>query len=109
MAAGVPVCPDETAEDLDEIEVREGLGLVDFVVDVHAAQWGTLPRLIEAVTQGNAEYGLAIDENTAVATAGVYADVRGLGRVHLVQATAGGVTVRAYRAGERIKLNAVAF
>ena len=27
---GVPVCPEDTAEDLDEIAVRDGLGLMSF-------------------------------------------------------------------------------
>ncbi|MFD0531067.1 hypothetical protein ACFQ1I_37895 [Kitasatospora arboriphila] len=44
LSGGVPVCPEETAEDLDEIEVRDGLGLIAPAVDVHAAQWGTLGR-----------------------------------------------------------------
>ncbi|MEU0002977.1 hypothetical protein ABZ079_01390 [Streptomyces sp. NPDC006314] len=42
LVDGVPVCPDETGEDLAEVEVRAGLGLLPFAVDVHAAQWGTL-------------------------------------------------------------------
>jgi hypothetical protein len=45
---------------------RDGLGLGPFTVDVHAAQWGTLPRLIAAVDSGAVEHGVAIDENTAV-------------------------------------------
>ncbi|TPX03259.1 peptidase S51, partial [Schumannella luteola] len=35
---GIAVCPEETGEDLDEVAVVEGLGLVDLAVDVHAAQ-----------------------------------------------------------------------
>ncbi len=64
LVDGVPVCPDETGEDLDEVEVRAGLGLVPFAVDVHAAQWGTLPRLVSAVARGEVPYGVAVDENT---------------------------------------------
>ena len=39
---GVEVCPEEASEGLGEVELREGLGLVPFAVDVHAAQAGTL-------------------------------------------------------------------
>ncbi|MGW6921715.1 hypothetical protein ACWGA9_10575 [Streptomyces sp. NPDC054950] len=45
LVDGVAVCPPDTAEDLEELEVRPGLGLVPFGVDNHAAQWGTLGRL----------------------------------------------------------------
>lgn len=98
-SAGVPVCPEETAEDLEEIELRPGLGLVPFTVDVHAAQWGTLPRLIEAVARGGVRQGVAIDENTLLAVDGGTARVSGSGRVHLVEGKAE-VSVRAYGAGE---------
>ena len=36
-------------EDLDDVVPRPGLGLVGFAVDVHAAQWGTVGRLVHAV------------------------------------------------------------
>lgn len=106
LSAGVPVCAEETGEDLDEIEVRPGLGLVPFTVDVHAAQWGTLPRLIEAVARGAAPYGVAIDENTVLAVDGEQARVSGLGRVHLVRAedAHGAVALCAYRPGEAFAL-----
>lgn len=63
---GVAVCPEEAAEDLDEITVVEGLGLVDVAIDVHAAQWGTLTRLIAATEAGLVDGGIAIDEFTAI-------------------------------------------
>jgi cyanophycinase len=101
---GVPVCPEDTAEDLDEIAVREGLGLVPFAVDAHAAQWGTLPRLIAAVTRHRLPHGVAVDENTLVEVAADgHAHVSGLGRAHSVRPTGtadGGVLVRSYGAGE---------
>ncbi|WP_042372460.1 hypothetical protein [Streptacidiphilus neutrinimicus] len=103
---GVQVCAEETGEDLDEIEVRPGLDLVPFAVDVHAAQWGTLPRLIEAVSLGAAPYGVAIDEDTLLTVDGGRARVSGLGRVHLVRAqdAPGGVALRSYRPGEAFAL-----
>ncbi|WP_395243667.1 peptidase S51 [Agromyces sp. MMS24-K17] len=63
---GVPVAPEETSEDLDEVTVAPGIGLVDVAIDAHAAQWGTLGRLVAAVEAGLVEGGLAIDERTAL-------------------------------------------
>ncbi|MFE0460646.1 Type 1 glutamine amidotransferase-like domain-containing protein [Kitasatospora sp. NPDC058965] len=102
LSKGTQVCAEESGEDLEEIEVRPGLGLVPFTVDVHAAQWGTLPRLIEAVATGAAVRGAAIDENTLLHVDGDRARVAGLGRVHVVEALdgAGAVGLRSYRAGE---------
>jgi cyanophycinase len=45
----IAVCDQDFGEDLDALTVRPGLGLVPFLVDVHAAQWGTLNRLVHAV------------------------------------------------------------
>ncbi|MFJ3717177.1 hypothetical protein [Streptomyces sp. NPDC090057] len=101
LVNGVPVCPEDTAEDLEEVAVRPGLGLVPFAVDVHAAQWGTLARLVAAVGRGEAPYGVAVDENTLVEVAGPAARVAGCGRAHVVRPGAdGAVTVRSYADGE---------
>lgn len=82
----VPVCPEDTGEDLDELTVVTGLGLTTWSVDVHCAQWGTLPRLIESVRTGRAAgNGLGIDENTAVTFEGDgRITVHGAGRVWVV-------------------------
>ncbi|GGW31267.1 hypothetical protein GCM10010503_03700 [Streptomyces lucensis JCM 4490] len=101
LVAGVPVCPEETGEDLAEVEVRAGLGLVPFAVDVHAAQWGTLPRLVAVVGRGEVPYGVAVDENTVLEVGDGEVRVSGAGRVHVVRPRGdGGVSVRAYGAGE---------
>lgn len=63
---GVPVAPEATSEDLDEVTVAPGIGLVDVAIDAHAAQWGTVGRLVAAVEAGLVEGGLAIDERTAL-------------------------------------------
>jgi cyanophycinase len=63
---GVPVGDEDAAEELDELTVRDGIGLVPFTVDVHAAQWGTLSRLVAAVDAGLVAGGHAIDEHTAL-------------------------------------------
>jgi cyanophycinase len=78
---GVAVAPEDAAEELDELTVRPGLGLVDFAVDVHAAQWGTVGRIVAAVESGLVPRGVAIDEHTVLTGA----DVRGSGRVWRVE------------------------
>jgi cyanophycinase len=65
----VAVCDEGAGEDLALVTVRDGLGVVDVLVDVHAAQWGTLGRLAHAVVGEGAE-GWAIDEGTALECAG---------------------------------------
>jgi cyanophycinase len=48
------------------VELGEGLGLVPFAVDVHAAQAGTLGRAVAAVVHGMVDRAVAVDENTAL-------------------------------------------
>lgn len=60
----VQIADENAGEDLDLLEVRNGLGFTDFSVDVHATQWGTLSRLIHAVDAKLCGEGFAIDENT---------------------------------------------
>lgn len=100
---GVVVCPEDAAEDLDELSVVPGLGLVPFALDVHAAQWGTLARLVAAVHGGRVTSGVALDEDTLLTvTADAPATVAGLGQAHVVRVGPDGVTVRSHRAGEKI-------
>jgi cyanophycinase len=63
---GVPVSPADSSEGIDEVTIEQGVGLLDVTVDVHAAQWGTLSRLVAATEAGLVEGGLAIDESTAL-------------------------------------------
>ncbi|WBO64184.1 hypothetical protein [Streptomyces camelliae] len=102
LVDGVPVCPEETGEDLTEVEVRDGLGLVPFAVDVHAAQWGTLARLVTAVGRGWVPFGVAVDENTLLTVEHGEVRVTGRGRVHVVRPAEGigAAVVRSYGAGE---------
>ena len=60
------ICAEEAGEDLEQLKVVPGLGLVPFAVDVHATQWGTLTRLTHAVRTGQAPDGWAVDEGTAL-------------------------------------------
>jgi cyanophycinase len=96
---GVEVVSPDAAEELDEVEVRPGLGLLDFSVDVHAAQWGTLSRLVAAVDAGIVAEGVAVDEHTAlVISAQAAPAVRGDGQVWRVEAAASGIQVQVLRA-----------
>jgi cyanophycinase len=63
---GTEVCPAECSEGLEELEIRDGLGLVPFAVDVHTAQAGTLSRAVGAVAAGLVDRAVAVDENTAL-------------------------------------------
>jgi cyanophycinase len=98
--AEVAVCDDGAGEDLDLIEVRDGLGRVEVLADVHAAQWGTLARLCHAVRAERRE-GWAIDEGTALECRdGRPIAVHGLGAAARVTPGADGeVAVRFHAAG----------
>lgn len=90
---GTPVCPEDSNEELDPVTVVEGIGLVPGAVDVHAAQWGNLSRLVALVEAGLAPHGLAIDEDTTLGPNGL---ITGAGRVWRVTREAtGGVQVTA--------------
>ena len=60
------VTHEDNAEDLDQVTVVDGLGLISSTVEVHTSQWGTLSRLVAAVAAGQATSGIAVDENTVV-------------------------------------------
>ena len=62
----LPVCAEEASEDLDQVEPQPGLARVPFTVDVHATSWGTLTRLVHAVSAGLVPEGWAIDEHTCL-------------------------------------------
>jgi cyanophycinase len=90
---GRDVCAEEAGEDLDELAVRDGLGLVPFAVDVHATQWGTLTRLVHAVGAGLVDEGWAIDEGTVLVVDGGAVWAHGLGSAYRVAPRGGGVAV----------------
>lgn len=88
---GVAVCDEDAGEELDEVTVLDGLGLVPFAVDVHAAQWGTVSRLVAAVGAGLVDSGIAIDEHTVVRWSGAGDPVSSVeGRGAAWQVTRGG-------------------
>jgi cyanophycinase len=59
--------------------------VVPVTVDVHASQWGTLGRLVHAVSGPGDPAGLAIDEATAVEVGGDRMTVHGHGAAYLVR------------------------
>jgi cyanophycinase len=81
---GVVVGDEDAGEDLEELEVRPGLGLVPFAVDAHASQWGTLTRLAHAVSGGLVAAGVAVDEHTCVEVRGGELTVHGWGSAYRV-------------------------
>jgi cyanophycinase len=60
------VCDADFSEELEQVDVRPGLGRVDLTVEVHASQWGTLTRLVHVVCADLTPAGIAIDEHTCV-------------------------------------------
>jgi len=99
--ADVAVAPPDAAEDLEDLTVAPGLGLLDGAVDVHATQWGTLTRLVHAVRAGLVPSGWAIDEHTGLELRdGEPRAVHGWGSAYRVEAAKrGAVTVTPYAAG----------
>jgi cyanophycinase len=88
------IASDAVGEDLEELTVAEGLALVDVAIDVHAAQWGTLTRLIAATEAGMVEGGIAIDEFTLLVVGDDGFRVEGAGNVWQVEPTDDGSVVR---------------
>ncbi|HSP75452.1 MAG TPA: Type 1 glutamine amidotransferase-like domain-containing protein [Cryobacterium sp.] len=95
---GVEVSGEHAAEGLDEITIEPGIGLLDVTVEVHAAQWGTLSRLVAATEAGLIDGGLAIDENTALVVGEGALGVVGAGSVWRVSQADGGVLVSTFGA-----------
>ena len=95
---GVEVSAVQAAEGLDEITIEPGIGLLDVTVEVHAAQWGTLSRLVAATEAGLIDGGLAVDENTALVVGEGALGVVGAGSVWRVSQADGGVLVSTFGA-----------
>jgi cyanophycinase len=89
----VAVCPEETNEDLGPVTLVSGIGLVEGAVDVHAAQWGTLGRLVATVDAQLVEAGVAIDECTMLMIDSAHRTVVGAGQVWQVRSAADGAGV----------------
>ncbi|WP_210508650.1 Type 1 glutamine amidotransferase-like domain-containing protein [Naasia sp. SYSU D00057] len=90
---GIPVSPEEAGEELDEVTIVNGIGLLDVTVEVHTAQWGTLSRLVAATAAGLTDGGVAIDESTALIVGASGLSVAGSGNVWRVAPAERGVVV----------------
>ncbi|MCU1550620.1 MAG: peptidase [Glaciihabitans sp.] len=90
---GIPVVHEDNAEDLDEVAVEPGLGLVDLTIEVHAAQWGNLARLIAATAAGLVSGGIGVDEDTVLIVGDGELRVSGIGNVWQVREGDDGVIV----------------
>ncbi len=89
----VEIGAEEASEDLEQLTVAPGIGLIDLAVDVHAAQWGTVSRLIAATEAGLVDGGVAIDEHTAFIIGEGPLLVAGRGSVWKVTPDSGSVRV----------------
>jgi len=94
----VEITNENAGEDLDLLDVRRGLGLVPFAVEVHATQWGTLSRLVHAVEAGLAPEGWAIDENTMLEIINGEIKIRGAGSAYHVRQINGKIAVEIFTA-----------
>ena len=95
---GVEVSPHDGSEDLDEVTIEQGIGLIDVSIEVHAAQWGNLSRLIAVTEAGVIDGGLAIDESTALIVGNNALRVTGAGSVWRVTQADSGVLVSTFGA-----------
>jgi cyanophycinase len=105
LQAGVPICHEDAAEDLDELTVVDGIGLVPFAVDVHCAQWGTLSRAVAAVESGMVSTAVGIDEDTAIRVAGGVMTVSGAGHAWVVTPSEARALVRTLSDGAQAALS----
>jgi cyanophycinase len=95
----IAIADEGVGEDIDLLDIRPGLGLVPFAVDVHASQAGTLTRLLHSVDQGAADAGWAIDEDTMLASVDGQLRVFGHGSAYRVQRHDGHLTADIFQAG----------
>lgn len=94
----IQIADENAGEDLDLLDVRNGLSLVPFTIEVHAAQWGTLSRLVHAVDAKLADEGWAIDENTMLEFTEKNVSVSGAGCAYRIRRENGEITVKIFQA-----------
>jgi cyanophycinase len=94
----IAVTVSDAAEDLEILDVRPGLGLVPFSLDVHATQWGTLPRMIHSIDAGLTAEGWAIDEDTMLEWTPGVARIHGLGNAYHVNSSRGTIEIEIHQA-----------
>src|SRR6185312_7629322 len=96
---------EDVGEDLEPLTIGHGLGIVPFMIDVHAAQWGTLQRLIYAVLSSSGPgVGWALDEATTLEVEdGVPVAVHGAGAATRVRADGAAASVSIFLAGDDVR------
>jgi cyanophycinase len=102
------IANENASEDLDLLDVRDGLGLVPFSIEVHATEWGTLTRLIHAVDARLMNEGWAIDENTMLEFFANRVSVHGAGSVYRVcrgGETENNLLIEIFRAEKHVSLS----
>lgn len=99
--ANLAICSEDVSEDKEYLDVRQGLGLASFAVDVHASQYGTPTRLLHAVRSGLVPEGWAIDEDTMVAFVNGGVSVHGLGGAYHVRPDGESLAVTFLAHGDR--------
>jgi cyanophycinase len=94
------ICSEDVSEDLEYLDVRPGLGLIPFAVDVHASQYGTPTRMLQTVKVGLVSGGWAIDEDTAIEVSSGQATVHGLGSAYRARPTGDSLAVEILEHGD---------
>jgi cyanophycinase len=98
-----PILFQGASEGRDLLDVRPGLGLVPFTVEVHASQWGTLTRLVHTLDLELVTEGWAIDEATLLQADEAGLQVHGLGQAyHLRRGEQGSIRLTVHCAPDRI-------
>ena len=99
----IPILDSDFSEELEYIEIRDGLGFINSPIDVHGSQWGTITRVIHAVDQNIINTGLVIDESTMIEYKNDTMTVFGIGQVYLVQKKGVNIEISIYRDGDIIR------
>lgn len=94
----VEIADENAGEDLDLLEVRNGLNLAPLAVEAHATQWGTLSRLIHAIDAELALEGWAIDENTMLEVSENSISVQGTGNAYRIKTQKNRLEVEIFQA-----------
>ena len=93
----VQIADENAGEDLDLLDVRNGLNLFDFSVEVHATQWGTLSRLIHTIDGKSSDEGWAIDENTMLEINNKNIQIFGAGNAYQVKRKNSAIAIKIFQ------------
>lgn len=99
----IPILDSDFSEELEYIEIRNGLGFLHYPIDVHGSQWGTITRVIHAVDQNMIKNGLVIDESTMIEYKHDTMTVFGIGHVYRIQKNGRNIEISMYKDGDIIR------